>query len=458
MLAEVNKKLQLLLDGLDAPDNAASGVCVASVIYRLARSDHWTGPDLIDLEQLSKRIDITRKLYSRYDENWRKTDDQLLQEPWLGMAVLLLYKAFLVDNENNANRGSLAKRINVLLKGLDLAQASFLAEDSTLWRGVMDEFTCLGEQSACDDPRTVTSASYTEKSTNSLKKIPLTVLFFEGPIARAYLETIRSLGLAPKKIINMASSVDVSDGKPVGRIFPKVFRKIYAATIQRNRIHHWAQHIRSKQPGLVNSITSELQQKFSFSEETQKRALDLLPLSEYSDNVDTRLFTGIKDTALLDYLAAEPASTILFTGGGIVPDSLLSLENLKLIHIHPGYLPDIRGADCVLWSTFLTGHASATCFYMSPGIDTGDIVEPCWLPKVRFDFDAADLDTETLYRTMYCYFDPWVRSYALREVIGKHRNFHELPSVSQSEDEGLTYHFMHKQFQALALKGLVNSN
>lgn len=54
---------------------------------------------------------------------------------------------------------------------------------------------------------------------------------------------------------------------------------------------------------------------------------------------------------LLDYLASEPEGAILFTGGGILPEQVLMLPQLKFLHVHPGFLPAIRGADCALWST-----------------------------------------------------------------------------------------------------------
>ncbi|EFL91636.1 hypothetical protein REG_1079 [Candidatus Regiella insecticola LSR1] len=82
----------------------------------------------------------------------------------------------------------------------------------------------------------------------------------------------------------------------------------------------------------------------------------------------------------------------LFTGGGIVPGSFFNLKNTRFLHIHPGYLPNIRGADCLLWSTMLAGYASATCFYLDPGIDTGDVINAAFLPKIRLPDAASHLD------------------------------------------------------------------
>ena len=70
----------------------------------------------------------------------------------------------------------------------------------------------------------------------------------------------------------------------------------------------------------------------------------------------------MKDQNLFSFINQQNASIYLFTGGGIMPESFFNIKNTQFIHIHPGYLPDIRGADCLLWSTMLAGCPSATSF------------------------------------------------------------------------------------------------
>jgi hypothetical protein len=89
---------------------------------------------------------------------------------------------------------------------------------------------------------------------------------------------------------------------------------------------------------------------------------------------------------------------------------------------------------------------------MSSGIDTGDIIFPCWLPKVSFTADNNNYDLKILYQAVFSFFDPWVRSYALRYLLGKFRNFNTLPAAPQSLDSGTTYHFMHTSLQKYPLQ------
>ena len=146
-------------------------------------------------------------------------------------------------------------------------------------------------------------------------------------------------------------------------------------------------------------------------------------------------------------LGKEKEDVILYTGGGMVPPSLLSISETRFIHIHPGFLPDIKGADCTLWSSMIFKRASASCFYMSPGIDTGDIINPYWLPSLSFNTNIKNIDRQSIYRAVYGFLDPWVRAFALRNIIFSNNNYEALASIPQSEEDGATFHFMHQRLR-----------
>jgi len=432
-------------------------VNVANTLYELALKKIWSSEDVASIDFLAKRIEISRKLFVDYDVEGRTASDQLLTEPWLGLAVLVFYKAFLLDRSKQAPRGALYKRINTLLKCMELTKSDWLSDGSALRSEIEDALIALGETRKDDGCEVeVTGPPPPLIKHCGLEMLPLTVLFYEGPIVRAYLETLYSMGYKPERIIQLVSSRDVANKRPVGRFLPGALRIGYAENIQKRKIHYWPKQISRLHPELHKAITEEVVSSFKFDPTSLDSATSLKHLSQYSDDVVSLLVEGLGDSQLFNYLEACPETAVLFTGGGIVPPKLLGIPQLRFIHFHPGFLPDIRGADCVLWSSLLVGRTSATCFYMSPGIDTGDIVKSCWLPKVRFGLQENRYDAKILYRAIYSFFDPWVRAYVLREVLQSHSSLTNIRTYPQSEGEGLTYHFMHSKILAIAFQQLLS--
>ncbi len=453
----LDQKIEEMLGAIECPGSKHGAFDTCTVLYDLAAKPEWGRAELERVDFLSKRLDISKRLFLGYHDNGRKAVDLELSDPaWLELAVALFLKIALLP-QVGLSEAIYLKRFNVLFKALDLFEPAWLSSTSELREALESAWrTRLGAFPMPLDDAVISrcQALNVWQDDQALREIPLTVLFYEGPIARAYLEVIRSLGFKPQKIIELVAAKDVATKKPVGKWLPQGLRKSYAATIQRNKIHYWPKQLSKGQAGLVGDVLAEVQASFGFSRALMDQANALLPLSTYSDCVAPLLVDGLSDQGLHRYLSAEPAGALLYTGGGIVPATLLAISSLKFLHIHPGFLPDIRGADCALWSSLLTGHASATCFYMSPGIDTGDIIHPCWLPELSFDVDMQGADLQSIYRIVYSFLDPWVRAFVLREVIDANVQFDALDSVPQSEGDGTTFHFMHQKLKKVAFQRL----
>ncbi len=91
---------------------------------------------------------------------------------------------------------------------------------------------------------------------------------------------------------------------------------------------------------------------------------------------------------------------------------------------------------------------------MAPGIDTGDIVCPCWLPELKLPEFQKQLDSATYYRAVFSFIDPWVRSYVLRRVLLEQNTFNEMQAVSQEIVDGVTFHFMSPQLKKSSFERL----
>jgi hypothetical protein len=452
----LEQQLEEILNRVKFPTSTYGDLDTYKVLHKLATTSEWGEAELEHVDFLSKRFDITGKLFLSYLNNGRKAvDTEITDSACLELFAAILLKAVLVS-QNNFSVEIRLKRFNTLFKAIDLIKPRCLLTESELsieiesaWQSSLKILANVNNKLEITYPPTLAIQDDKEP-----KVIPLTVLFYEGPISRSYLATLKSLGLKPEKIIELVAAKDVATNHIVGKWLPKEFRLAYAASIQRNKIHYWPKHLSKKNPNFVNSVLGEAQIKLGFEKTVIDNANALLPLSSYSNCVESILVEGLTDKILLQSLLKEPAGTILYTGGGIVPAALLNIQHLEFLHIHPGFLPYIRGADCTLWSTLLTGHTSATCFYMSPDIDTGDIIESCWLPSLSFNIDLTAADFQSIYRVIYGFLDPWIRAFVLRRIVNDNPKYDSLVSLSQSKIDGTTFHFMHPRLQEVAFQKL----
>jgi hypothetical protein len=449
----ITSKIIELRSHIPKLEQVSRHIDVKQLLSSLLHNDVWFENDLDAFIMLLQKVDISKQLRTGYLENWGK-DNQAseLIEPWLSITTLLLYKLINDEKKSGVQSQQLAKRMNTLYKVLDTTTEPWLSAESSIRNSIESDFKKLFGKIPFDLNKIASHENTKPHLSNKKKTIPLTVLFWEGPIARAYLETIYSLGFTPEKIIHLVSGLDISTKKSVAPWLPLGIRKYYAANLQKVKINYWPNSINKNFPLLKKSIFDEVQASLGFEYSTLSGANELKDLSLYSDNVETMLVNGLRDPELRANFSKLSNTTMLFTGGGILPENILSIPKLRFIHIHPGFLPDIRGADCILWSIMLAGQPSATCFYMSSGIDTGNIIFPCWLPKVSFTTDNNKYDIKTLYQAVFSFFDPWVRSHALCHLLGKFSNFNTMPAIPQSLDSGTTYHFMHTSLQKYPLQ------
>ena len=429
-----------------------------SVLLCLMHTKEFSKSDTDWLLNFEYQINITGKIVTHYTKKWKPNkSSKVLQNEWIDIFTLLLYKHFLDIKNLNKTDTELLKIINSIFKSLDLASSSWLKKGSELYTSISEDFERVINNVSHDE--NLSGNDFIDnftKSNKSLEVLPITVLFFEGPIARAYLATIYSMGFKPQKIIHLVSRHDVVTKKSIGKLFPDSLRKTYAATIHKQKIHYWPNKISKDQPELKKSIFNCIINDYQFSQAILDNANKLKPLTYFCSNIEILLIDNLGDSLLIERLKRLPESTLLYTGGGIVPKDLLDISTIKFIHIHPGFLPRLRGADCTLWSLLLYGRTSASCFYMDDGIDTGNIILASWLPRISFKISRNNYDLITLYRSIYSFLDPWVRSFVLRQVIKKYgsTNFYSIHASKQDSDNGTSLNFMHNKIKDVVIEHL----
>ena len=276
---------------------------------------------------------------------------------------------------------------------------------------------------------------------SKLQTIPLTVLAHEGPGSRAYLVMMAAAGFRPSSIIAMISSHGETggNGKRVGRFLPNPIRRSYAKRMQEVRRMYWPRLIRKKHPALYESIANGLSSLTKKPRQKLDAITGIFNWNHYSDSVDHITVKNYRDRRILHALQKSTVNKVLYTGGGILPASLIESTN-RFIHIHPGNLPHIRGQP------------GAACFYMSNGIDTGDIIYTNDLPAITFELSDPDRPADqTLYNAIFSYYDPLIRAKVFSDVLTQHNGCLPDTGSYQSDSEGTTYHFMHPAVREKAL-------
>lgn len=290
-----------------------------------------------------------------------------------------------------------------------------------------------------------------------MKTLPLTVLLHNGPIGRAYLGMLEAQGYAPERIVLMVSPRHPGTARPMGRWLPLPgWRLRYRRWAQDVLLNQWSRVIRNRLPELHDEIRRRAQSEWGVPASVVDRLTDAPDWSRHGPAPEPVLADGLGDGRLVRALEEDADKrVVLFTGGGLVPASLLSLPGLRMLHIHPGWLPQVRGADGLLWSLLVRGQPGASAFYMDPGLDTGDIVARAEYAPLALDQRwLKTLDTATLYRVVFAFIDPLVRARLLAGILEKGQPLNALPVMPQSSGQGVVYHFMHPVLQQQALARL----
>jgi len=175
---------------------------------------------------------------------------------------------------------------------------------------------------------------------------------------------------------------------------------------------------------------------------------------------------NINDPKIINAMSNAFGSALLFSGGGIVRQKTFDSISKKFIHVHPGLLPSVRGADCFFWSVLLDGFPSCTAMYQNAGIDTGEIIheERFKLPKFnqgyieKLNIQSPENLYEIIYRSILDYYDPVMRAMTFEGVLKKIKETQivdDLEVRKQVQNEGRNYHFMHERLRNRLIELLI---
>lgn len=283
-----------------------------------------------------------------------------------------------------------------------------------------------------------------------MKTLPLAMLFHEGPTARAYLEIMRREGYRVRTILRIVPAPG-----PLARWLPGSLRRRMSAVGNEKRANHWPRVLADRFPGLCRAMTGRIESAFELGDGFIDALRDGREIDAYAETVHDIELHGLKDHRLPRHLGDHRETPILFTGGGILPPAVFKVPGVRLLHVHPGYLPHVKGADGLLWSTLVRGRPGASAFLMAPGLDVGDVLDASETEPLTFEIPEGEKpDDGDLYRMIFSFYDPVLRAHKLRALLPLLESGSEPVGTPQNVAEGTTYHFMEARTRHRALARL----
>lgn len=275
------------------------------------------------------------------------------------------------------------------------------------------------------------------------KPIDLTVLVYGNfcSSARAYLVYLDARGLRPRKVLH----VEAPGSRWQARLMSRTLGRRWAARLVERLI------MRPFRTKTMRQLCDEVQSGF----EVQVDYFGALDYRKFAEQYEHVIASDLNAPAVLDAVRRQPCKTLLYTAGGRVGSELLGLPGVRMLHIHPGIVPEIRGSDGLFWSLATAGRPGASCFYMNPGIDTGPVIltrtfDPIRLAPALRDVAPHDLATALLFAC-----DPHLRAQLLLEVLeraGPEADLADLPTMPQAAHAGRTWYYMHSDLKARVVR------
>jgi len=150
----------------------------------------------------------------------------------------------------------------------------------------------------------------------------------------------------------------------------------------------------------------------------------------------------INDPPVIELLRQLRPAAVVFTGGGLIRESVLDLSGRGVLNCHMGLLPPYRGMDVVEWP-ILEGqadHVGITVHLMARGVDEGDILVMHVAPREHTH------DIRQLRERMEEMSPKAIVSAVLRLLSG------QLQPLPQAVQDGRQYFVMHPRLRAIAIK------
>lgn len=244
------------------------------------------------------------------------------------------------------------------------------------------------------------------------------IIYEDGPIGRAYLYYFKLKKYFPKKIYYLYKKIN---------FLPE---KLNLKISFHNKNYYPLKFI--KEQNIIN-FCIQIEDFFKFKNNFIKEMYETDLLDFFKDRIIYIPDADINSKILFNQISGSSDNYFINTSKQIYKDILNTNKNFY--HIHPGYLPLVRGADGTLNSLLNYNCFGASFYKMTSKIDDGDI----YIRKIfNFKkFNLANFDKykiKDIYRIWFSFFDPILRCKLIQDIIDPSFHFKKIDTLSEKSN------------------------
>lgn len=253
-----------------------------------------------------------------------------------------------------------------------------------------------------------------------MKVSDLPIIFVENPISRFYLKVLIDKNIFNTEIIYLNNTFSI-----------KFFEKFNFRSIN----HYPLKFIKNKD---VAYFIDQVEDFFNLGTGFIRSAYKFNNIDNFK-NISKINSKSINSKETVDFLNNHKASSYLNTDKEILKDVFKT--NKSFFHIHPGYLPRVKGADGSLHSIDKFNRLGCSFFEMTRKIDDGKILKRINLEFKKLKFNnLANFSIKNIYRIWFSFFDPALRAYMYKNLIEENTNITNISLYKKFENEKSNYY------------------
>jgi len=375
---------------------------IKEIVEALGKSSEEASADLMRLDRLVQRFEVTKRIFDAYTDEWRAVDrTRYYTAASYARFSGLLSRAF--EKTGYLTYLNALLKCNDILNAIDLP-SSVQAHLPSLFakeRAFAETLRADLPIAAALSERAYKPMGASRSEANSGLKVLKGVIMIACASARsqAYIQAMLAKGMVPDEVIFLGP--DKERGHSA-----------------RPQAPNWC--------GLTLPDLSE-----SFSSTCAKNGI----------RVRTTEAADVNSDEVLQALVETDAHLVIYSGiGGQIVEKRILEAGPRFVHMHAGWLPEYRGSTTVYYSLLNGDPPGVSAIFLDVSIDTGPI-----LKRQTYPTPPSWMDVDLIY-------DGAIRADLLCQVMEQHQEQGKLVSVAvQDPDIGRTYFVIHPVLKHIAL-------